>query len=333
MRAKRISIYNIILAVFAAATLVGAGLVYFSLIQQRQDLFQSAVEEKVKLAEMIKETVASPSWFYQISLLKDLEKGLIAGLSRFKDVRFIRIVKIDGEIYQSSLPGETGKRIKEPNVVKVIQSGQPLIRNDVFQNEEVKLLIYPGYENQTIWIGFSFKETEALAQNLLRRYFFIALAALLLLSLALLAILRSVVDPIRRMTATCEDVRRGNLDVRTEVGWQMEIGELAETFNKMLEDLRASRQSLEESKEILEIRVSARTKELEDLALGLESQVKERTKDLQEKMGQLEKFNKLAVDRELKMIELKKDIKKLKTQLDGAKATPQRDRGKKIDAA
>lgn len=315
MRTKHFSIYNIVLAVFAGALLVGATLVYFSLTQQRQDLYRSAVAEKIKLAETIKETVASPSWLYQISLLRDLERGLIAGLSKFKDVRFIRIVKISGEIYQSSLTGETGKKIKESSVTEVIQSGRPLIRDDVFRNEEIKLLIYPGYEDQTIWIGFSFKDTEVLSQRLLWRYFFVALAILLLLSLALFIILRSVVDPIRKMTATCEDVRRGNLDVQTEVGWQTEIGELAETFNKMLGDLKTSRKSLEESKEVLEIRVAARTKELEDLAQSLESQVKARTKDLQEKMGQLERFNKLAVDRELKMIELKKNINKLKAQL------------------
>ncbi|OHA62812.1 MAG: hypothetical protein A2117_02455 [Candidatus Wildermuthbacteria bacterium GWA2_46_15] len=331
MRTKHLSIYNIVLAVFAWTLLVGAILVYFSLSQQRQDLYRSAVEEKVKLAETIKETVASPSWLYQISLLRDLERGLIAGLSKFKDVRFIRVVKISGEIYQSSLAGEIGKKIKEPGVVEVAQSGKPLIRDDVFQNEEIKLLIYPGYEDRTIWIGFSLKDTEVLIQKLLLRYFFMALAALLLLGLALFVILRSVVDPIRKITASCEDVRRGNLDIQAEVGWQTEIGELAETFNKMIGDLKASRKSLEESKEVLEIRVVARTKELEDLAQSLEGQVKVRTRDLREKMEQLERFNKLAVDRELKMIELKKDINELRAQLN--ESTSKRDRSKKTNTA
>jgi nitrate/nitrite-specific signal transduction histidine kinase len=252
-------------------------------------------------------------------------------LSKFKDVRFIRVVKISGEIYQSSLAGETGKKIKEPGVVEVAQSGKPLIRDDVFRNEEIKLLIYPGYEDRTIWIGFSLKDTEVLTQKLLLRYFFMALAALLLLALAFFVILRSVVDPIRKITASCENVRRGNLDIRAEVGWQTEIGELAETFNKMLGDLKTSRKSLEESKEVLEIRVAARTKELEDLAQSLEGQVKVRTKDLREKMEQLERFNKLAVDRELKMIELKKDINELRTQLN--EPILKRDRSKKTDAA
>lgn len=69
---------------------------------------------------------------------------------------------------------------------------------------------------------------------------------------------------------------------------------------------------LEEAKNILEIRVKARTKELEELTQGLDEQVKERTKELQKRIDELEKFHKLTVGRELKMIELKKEIEKLK---------------------
>lgn len=44
----------------------------------------------------------------------------------------------------------------------------------------------------------------------------------------------------------------------------------------------------------------------------MEEKVKERTRELNEKVEELEKFQKLAVGRELKMIELKEEINKLK---------------------
>lgn len=44
----------------------------------------------------------------------------------------------------------------------------------------------------------------------------------------------------------------------------------------------------------------------------LEKRINERTNELQEKVGELEKFYKLAVNRELKMTELKEEIEKLK---------------------
>jgi hypothetical protein len=72
---------------------------------------------------------------------------------------------------------------------------------------------------------------------------------------------------------------------------------------------------LEEAKTSLEIRVRARTEELENLTGHLEEQVKERTKESEDKVKELERFQKFAVGRELKMVELKQRIKKLEREL------------------
>ena len=47
--------------------------------------------------------------------------------------------------------------------------------------------------------------------------------------------------------------------------------------------------------------------------------IKERTRELQKKVKELEKFHKLAVGRELKMVELKKEISKLKKDSEKSK--------------
>ena len=54
--------------------------------------------------------------------------------------------------------------------------------------------------------------------------------------------------------------------------------------------------------------------ELKRLQEGLKKEVEERTKDLEEKVGELERFYKVAVGRELKMVELKEKIKELKEE-------------------
>lgn len=53
---------------------------------------------------------------------------------------------------------------------------------------------------------------------------------------------------------------------------------------------------------------------LKELQTGLEEQVSQRTKELQEKIEELEKFQKIAIGRELKMVELKKEIENLKKE-------------------
>lgn len=72
---------------------------------------------------------------------------------------------------------------------------------------------------------------------------------------------------------------------------------------------------LEETKVVAEIKIRSRTKELEELADSLDGQVKKRTKELEEKIKDLEKIKRLSIGRELKMIELKKEIKSLKKEV------------------
>ena len=73
------------------------------------------------------------------------------------------------------------------------------------------------------------------------------------------------------------------------------------------------------AKSALEIKIEARTKELKELTEQQEEIIKERTKEIRERMEELEKFHRLAVGRELKMIELKEEIKKLKNELEKSK--------------
>ena len=92
-------------------------------------------------------------------------------------------------------------------------------------------------------------------------------------------------------------------------------------------NLLNAQEEIDKMRKKLEIKVKERTRELEELAKGLEEKVKERTKELQEKtielqkrVAELEEFHRLAVGRELKMIELKEEIKKLKEELEKFKS-------------
>lgn len=93
------------------------------------------------------------------------------------------------------------------------------------------------------------------------------------------------------------------------------------TFLERVRELFRKRErgteELEEAKIVLEIKVQARTRELKELAEGLDLRVKERTKELQEKLAEMERFQRLAVGRELKMVELKQKIKELEDKLKG----------------
>jgi len=312
---KKYSLYTAVFGVFVVLIVVSLVSIYFGITQQRKGLIDAAIEEKIRLAATINETIASPLWMYRMVLIPGLEKAFVAEMAKFKDVRYVRVVTLDGSIYQSSIEEEWGKSIEDPDIEKVIVTKKTIVKEEVFKGEKLKTIIYPGYQDKTIWVAFSLKRVEEEVKAIFIRGITIALVGLIFTISIIFLILRTIVDPLKKMTAACQEVRKGNLEVKIPVISKTEIGELAATFNKMIKDLRESRTALEESKTILEIKVQARTKELRELTEKQEEIIKERTKDLQEKMKELERFNRLAVGRELKMIELKKEIEKLQKEL------------------
>lgn len=115
---------------------------------------------------------------------------------------------------------------------------------------------------------------------------------------------RNITLPLKEIVRKTKKISEGDLNVKVEIETNDEFEAVATSFNKMVEDLK-------EAKTVLEIKVLARTKELQELAEKQEDLVKQRTEELQEKLMDLERFGKMAVGRELKMIELKEKIKEL----------------------
>ena len=116
----------------------------------------------------------------------------------------------------------------------------------------------------------------------------ISLASLLFLILSFLYLLRRVIiKPISVFRDAVDTIGKGNLDVNIQIETRDEIGELANAFTGMAKDLKEQQENLEKT-------------------------VVERTKELNKKIDELEKYKKVTVGRELKMIEMKKEMKELK---------------------
>ncbi len=123
---------------------------------------------------------------------------------------------------------------------------------------------------------------------------------------------KTVAYPLTELIAACRKVKEGNLDAKVKIKSKTEIGELISTFNEMLDEEKKYKANLEEAKDVLEVKVNARTNELQELIDNQEKTIAKRTKELEERVKELERFYKLTVGRELKMIELKKEIERLK---------------------
>jgi nitrogen fixation/metabolism regulation signal transduction histidine kinase len=125
--------------------------------------------------------------------------------------------------------------------------------------------------------------------------FFIIIAFISVVSTAGVALimLRSLLDPLGVLLHAAINVRNGNLSERVHISSVNEFGELADAFNDMLVQLQELNSGLDE-------KVQQKTKDL-DLTI----------KELNTQKVDLEKLNAFMVDRELKMVELKKEIEQL----------------------
>ena len=80
--------------------------------------------------------------------------------------------------------------------------------------------------------------------------------------------------------------------------------------------LLSKEQDLKNEKMSLEEKVVKRTKELEEAKASLEVKVEERTRELNDKIQSLEKMNKIMVDRECRMAEMKEEARRLNKKLE-----------------
>lgn len=161
---------------------------------------------------------------------------------------------------------------------------------------------------------------------------FILVTALLWIFSVLTSILfsRFFLRSLKSIGETAKKISKGDFDVRADVKVKDEIGDLANVFNNMLDAVKQSRKDLEESnlelqktqKELeeanlsLEEKIKTRTKELEEIKNTLELRVHEKTVELEKRLADLEKFRKLTLGRELRMVELKEEMDELKKKLE-----------------
>lgn len=158
------------------------------------------------------------------------------------------------------------------------------------------------------------EEIFIILQSVSIQAFLILLIVIILSLFGSIIMARSLVRPVKKILAGIEKVGKGDFNFKVSTSTNDEIGELSENFNEMVKRLK-KQSALEDSKNVLEIKVKAKTRELEELNRDLEYKVRERTSDLQKKLKELEKFRNVTVGRELKMIELKKENKKLKEEM------------------
>ena len=141
-------------------------------------------------------------------------------------------------------------------------------------------------------VGLLVQEKNLILFNILLLLVFLIVGALAAFFFAY-----RITKPVVELEEFAEKIGKGNLNIHTNVYANDEIGKLANTFNQMTNSLKKSEEAHKKSEDEL-------LKTVEKLAKS--------EADLKKTCDISEKSNKIMAGRELKMIELKKEIENLK---------------------
>ena len=147
-------------------------------------------------------------------------------------------------------------------------------------------------------IGLSKAEMIASMRRVKRDAFGLTAGAITLVILMTVLLVRLMVDPIKRLAIAAEKVSCGNFDHSVEVKSKDEIGELAESFNRMMVDLKRSRKSLQhrlEAEEHITRELEEKTEELSRSNEELDAFVYTVSHDLKAPLVSLQGFSSLMI--------------------------------------
>lgn len=112
------------------------------------------------------------------------------------------------------------------------------------------------------------KVNESIAEA--RQTAILLMLIVLILTIVILALFaRVVTKPVEMLVQVTDQVSRGDLSRKVDITQHDEIGHLANTFNKMIESLKQSRNEIEEYNRTLEQKIEERTLELEQAQVQL----------------------------------------------------------------
>jgi len=127
--------------------------------------------------------------------------------------------------------------------------------------------------------------------------------------------------PIQELIKKADKLSKGELGSRIYIETKDEFADLGQAFNKIAEDLEMSHREAEKAQAVSDVKVRAKTQELEEVINDLELKVRGRAQELQRMIKDSERLESLAKSKEYEILQLKKQVGSLKKPKKDARAS------------
>jgi len=292
---RNTTIFNKIFTLIVLLSIIsGALIVTVTVVQYNKYLENDLIRHNEVLAQLAARSIES-GYFIEYIPFETLKQ-----IIESEDILFLWVVKPNGEIYLADDYKMWGKRIKDDS----IGTRELVIKDSIFSKtgEKIKLIVYPlkigkQEEQWVLYLGVSLKPLVDYRSRMIVISLISFIIIIIFVTAFSIYLTKSITNPIFELRDAAGKLSEGNFNIKIKLKSKDEIGQLANSFNEMALELKKLKA------------------ELEKYSKNLEGQVKRRTKEIESKVYELEKFNRITIGRELRMVELKKRIKELEEKL------------------
>jgi two-component system NtrC family sensor kinase len=245
------------------------------------------IDAVVTGTDQLSRSITAATWQAMLADRKNTAYAVMRTLAEEHEVERIRLFNREGEITFST-DGRIGERFSKEEAICAGCHGGPRTRSSLERDERVRIL---DREDGHRYVGITtpiFNEAACHAchspdlsvlgvlevetdltriddrlSDLTLRTFLMSLTHAVTFGIVIFIFIRHFVGkPIRELMSATQAVSEGDLDQPIRLETETELGELAESFDRMRERLQSTRQELEEFTHRLEDKVEQRSRQL-----------------------------------------------------------------------
>jgi two-component system NtrC family sensor kinase len=277
---------KILLSVIIVVVVIEGIFLYLNIKSLSQQMIEKTEEEAFNLSETIRLSIRNA----MIMDRRDEYQRIIDDVAQRKGIAEVRIFNKQGEITVSSDRTKVGTVVDKKaeacygchreGEAKVLLPSDSKTR--VYHTEKGSLLglinpiynespCYPCHPKTTNVLGvldttISLEDFQKEKAQIYKQMLISGVVSVIILSLLLsLLLTRFVNRPINKLLAATKTAAHGDLDQTVGVRSHDELGELSDSFNNMISELKRSRDDIEGWTQTLEHRVQERTQELQQV--------------------------------------------------------------------
>jgi len=175
----------------------------------------------------------------------------------------------------TNVPNEKGERAIGTRVSKevnqaVLEEGKSWIDrafvvNDWYISAYDPIKNIDGKIIGILYVGMLEKPYIDLRNNVMLTFTGIAILCVIILLVILYFITSTIIHPLQSMVIATNKIAQGDLTHKVNIGYQDEIGQLGQSFNQMIGDLKKANEKLIQWGKTLETKVKERTKKIQEM--------------------------------------------------------------------